>query len=144
VLGHEVGHIVAQHAARQQSRSLWSTLGVLAVSLTGSERLVRLASQAANFFGLRYSREQEYEADDLGVRYIAAAGYDPLASASFLGSLGTQTALEAKASGRSDERATPSWSRTHPLSAASGRHRKNQNHSVRKFIEDQRPATGGV
>ena len=50
VLGHEVGHIVARHSERQQSRSLWSTLGIIAVSLTGSERLTNIAGAAAQFF----------------------------------------------------------------------------------------------
>ena len=41
--------------------------------LTGTSAL----RGAAEYFTLRYSRKQEYEADDLGVRYLAAAGYDP-------------------------------------------------------------------
>ncbi|ODP37881.1 M48 family metalloprotease [Sphingomonas turrisvirgatae] len=44
VLGHELGHITARHAQRQQQRSIWRTLGVIAVSATGSERLTRLTS----------------------------------------------------------------------------------------------------
>ena len=74
VLGHEIGHIVGAHSQRQQRRSIWRTLGVIAVSLTGSERLTRLASQAAQYFTLRYSRGQEYESDELGIRYLASGG----------------------------------------------------------------------
>ncbi|HLL29986.1 MAG TPA: M48 family metalloprotease, partial [Allosphingosinicella sp.] len=66
---------------------------------------------------LSYSRKQELEADTLGVRYLAAAGYDPTASASFLSSLGAATSLQARAVGGKDERSTPSWARSHPLSA---------------------------
>src|SRR3712207_3233779 len=68
VLAHEVGHIVADHSERQQRRSLWRQLGVAAVGLfTGSERLTRLAGNAAQYFTLRYSRGQEFEADDLEI-----------------------------------------------------------------------------
>src|SRR4028119_1960953 len=89
VLGHELGHIVGAHSRRQQRRSIWRSLGVLAVGLvTGSERLTRLAAGAAEFFTLRYSRSQEYEADDLGVRYLAASGYHPHAPPAMLHALG--------------------------------------------------------
>lgn len=115
VLGHEVGHIVARHSERQQSRSLWSILGVIAVSLTGSERLTNLAGAAAQLFTLSYSRSQEYEADELGIRYLRDAGYDPLAAADMLTALGRQDAF-LKATGRKDSaRGMPEWASSHPL-----------------------------
>jgi predicted Zn-dependent protease len=71
VLAHEVGHIVADHSERQQKRSLLRGLGVAAVGwITGSEQLTRIAGQAAELFTLRYSRKQEHESDDLGIRYL--------------------------------------------------------------------------
>ena len=118
VLGHEAGHIAARHSSERKRAGLLSQL--LAVGLgvvTGSSQLGNLAGQLTQTVVLSYSRKQELEADDLGVRYIAAAGYDPTASASFLNSLGAATSLEARAVGRDDERATPSWARSHPLSA---------------------------
>ncbi|PSJ39735.1 M48 family metalloprotease [Allosphingosinicella deserti] len=118
VLGHEAGHIAARHSKQRQRASILSQiLSVGAAVLTGSNELGQLAGQVSQGLVLSYSRSQELEADDLGVRYIAAAGYDPLASAQFLGSLGAATSLEARASGRNDERSTPSWARTHPLSS---------------------------
>src|SRR5688572_8672779 len=118
VLGHEAGHIAARHSSERQRTGILSQLGAILVGVvTGSGQLAQLAGQVSQGIFLKYSRSQEYEADDLGVRYIAAAGYDPLASASFLGSLGAAPSLEQRASGRHDERSTPSWSRTHPLSA---------------------------
>src|SRR5688572_13806367 len=118
VLGHEAGHIAARHSSERQRTGILSQLGAILVGVvTGSGQLAQLAGQVSQGIFLKYSRSQEYEADDLGVRYIAAAGYDPLASASFLGSLGAATSLEQRASGRNDERSTPSWARTHPLSA---------------------------
>jgi predicted Zn-dependent protease len=118
VLGHEAGHIAARHSSERKRASILSQ--ILAVGLgavTGSSELGNFAGQITQGVVLSYSRKQELEADDLGVRYLAAAGYDPSASASFLASLGAATSLEARASGRNDERSTPNWARTHPLSA---------------------------
>lgn len=118
VLGHEVGHIAADHSAgRQRSSILTQILATGAAIFTGSSQIGQVVGQVAQLRQLSYSRNQEFEADDLGVRYIAGAGYDPAASASFLASLGAATSLESRASGRNDERAVPNWARTHPLSA---------------------------
>jgi predicted Zn-dependent protease len=115
VLGHEIGHVVGRHAQRQERRSVWQTLGVLAVSVTGSERLTRLASNAAQYFGLRYSRTQEYEADDLGVRYLEAAGYDPHAAGDMLSALQRQEAFMTATRSRDSARSVPEWALSHPL-----------------------------
>jgi predicted Zn-dependent protease len=115
VLGHELGHIVGAHAQRQQRRTIWRTLGVIAASLTGSETLTRLASQAAQYFGLRYSRGQEYESDELGIRYVTRAGYDPHAAADMLAALGRHTAFLSRTSGRDEASSIPEWASSHPL-----------------------------
>jgi predicted Zn-dependent protease len=116
VLGHELGHIVADHSERQQKRSVWREVGVLAIGLvTGSERLTAVAARAAGLFGLRYSRRQEYEADDLGIRYLAGIGYDPFAAADMLGALGRHEQFMTVTSGRDIAKGVPEWARTHPL-----------------------------
>ena len=116
VMAHEVGHIVAAHNRRQQRRSLWRNLGVMAVGMiTRSEELTRIAGHAAEYFTLRYSRKQEYEADDLGVRYLAGAGYDPYAAGDMLDALGRHEQYLSRTRGRDEARAIPEWARTHPL-----------------------------
>jgi predicted Zn-dependent protease len=116
VLAHEVGHIVAAHNRKQRRRSLWRSIGVWAVgAITGSEDITRIAGRAAEYFTLRYSRKQEYEADDLGVRYLAAAGYDPYAAGDMLGALGRHEQYMGRTRGRDEARAIPEWARTHPL-----------------------------
>jgi len=115
VIGHEIGHIVGQHAQRQQRRSFWRAIGVLAAGLTGSEFLTRIASEAAQFFTLRYSRTQEYESDDLGIAYLRTAGYDPYAAADMLGALARQEAYMTATAGRDEARAIPEWALSHPL-----------------------------
>jgi len=118
VLGHEVGHVVADHAAQRQNTATLSGLGaILAGVITRSGEIAQAASQAAQALTLSYSRDQEFEADDLGVRYLQRSGYNAYASADLLRSLGMQETLSARVANRDATSATPSWARTHPLSA---------------------------
>jgi len=115
VLGHELGHIVADHSERQQKRSVFREVGVLAVGvLTGSERLTAVAARAAGLFSLRYSRRQEYESDDLGIRYLKAAGFDPHAAADMLASLARHERFMTASRGHDEASGIPEWARTHP------------------------------
>ena len=123
-LGHEVGHIAANHAQQRQSQqsrnSVLGVLGAILGSVVGGNAfgnvLAQGAQQAAVLNTLQFSRKQEYDADVLGIRYLAAAGYDPLGSAGVLSALARSSALEARLQGR-DSRQTPEWASTHPLSA---------------------------
>lgn len=118
VLGHEVGHITADHSTRRQNTAMATSLGaVLAGVLTGSGDVANLAGQLGQVYTLGYSRDQEFQADDLGVRYLSGAGYNPYAAAEMLNELGLNDALEAKTNNRDADDTTPSWARTHPLSA---------------------------
>ena len=121
-LGHEVAHIAAEHArARQryaQRSSIFGVLGqvlgaVLGNNIFGS-MISQSAQQAAQLRTLSFSRDQEYHADTLGLRYIIAAGYDPAGAAGILAALSRASALEQRIQGRGN-RETPEWARTHPL-----------------------------
>lgn len=121
-LGHEVGHIAANHAHEREEveRELaWRALpdillGQMIGGGYGNEIALR-GALAAELQTLSFSREQEYEADTLGLRYMIAAGYDPAGAAELLQSLARQTALEARVQGRTNRR-IPEWASTHPLS----------------------------
>lgn len=117
VLGHEVGHVAARHS---QSRNTRSTIGsILAAGaglLTGSNIATQLVGTGAQLYTLKYGRDQEYQADGLGIRYMTAAGYDPYASADMLASLAASSNLAARTSGK-DANAVPTWASTHPNSA---------------------------
>jgi predicted Zn-dependent protease len=122
-LGHEVGHVAGNHAQARQSYSQRNTiLGVLGAvlgSVVGGnvfgDMLSRGAMQAAQMRTLSFSRDQEYQADNLGLRYLVSAGYDPAGGAGVLAAITRATALEARIQGR-DSRQTPEWASTHPLS----------------------------
>ena len=119
VLGHEVGHIAANHhQARKSAATRNSILGVLGAilgSAVGGNAMGSLISQAAQLRTLSFSRDQEFQADVLGIRYVTAAGYDPGGGASMLAALTRATALSARTQGRTN-RSTPEWASTHPLS----------------------------
>ena len=123
VLGHETGHVAARHSQKRQSAATRnSVLGAIGQVLTGvllggnsqvGQMLNQGIGSAAQYFTLKFSRTQEFEADDLGVSYLARAGYDPMASSTMLASLAAQSALDAR-SRNQDGRATPEWASTHP------------------------------
>ncbi|WP_422060198.1 M48 family metalloprotease [Sphingopyxis sp.] len=126
VLGHEVGHVAAQHSKKRQSAATRNTiLGVLGAVIGGAigdnggvlgglgGLLQNNAMKAAQLATLGFSRSQELEADQLGVQYLKKAGYDPLALSTMLASLANQTNLEARVSG-GDARSIPEWASTHP------------------------------
>jgi len=84
LLGHELGHVNARHTARQMSQAMLTQVlvgGAAAVVGSQSNALgdltAQLGSIGAGALLASYSRDNEREADDLGLRYMAAAGYDP-------------------------------------------------------------------
>lgn len=87
LLAHEIGHVAARHLTRQATRSELLRSGLLpAAGLAGvpgvlAGELARLGLGLGNF---HVSREFEGEADQLGVRYLLAAGYDPRAAVDLL------------------------------------------------------------
>jgi predicted Zn-dependent protease len=83
-------------------------------AITGSEGLTRLAGSAAEFFTLRYSRRHEYEADELGLRYLQEAGYDPFAATDMLGALERYQAFLAGSDAVDAAKSIPEWALTHP------------------------------
>jgi len=117
VLGHEIGHVAARHSNKRNSTStLGSILAAGVGVLTGSSELGQIAGYGAQLYTLRFSRTQEYAADDLGIRYLKGAGYDPYAAADMLTKLNAMAVVDAQLAGK-DANAVPSWASTHPNTA---------------------------
>ena len=74
VLGHETGHVTARHAAQQYTRAVGGTIGPGRARHLRARRgaVRRLAEQGLGVLFLKYSREDELQADQLGVRYAVA------------------------------------------------------------------------
>src|SRR5690349_20626675 len=78
VLGHEIGHVTAGHPARRQARGMAAQLGAMAAAiLTGSNAIGQLANIGGQAWMMGYGRENEMEADRLGLKYMVKAGYNP-------------------------------------------------------------------
>jgi predicted Zn-dependent protease len=82
VIGHEIGHVMARHTAQRLSRVTLQRLGMAigAEALAGKdggETLLTLGAIGSSLLLLKYDRDQEIQADRLGVRYMARLGYDP-------------------------------------------------------------------
>lgn len=85
VLGHEMGHITARHSASQQTKQQLGQM-VLMGTMIVSEKLAQYASYAMQGMGLlflKFSRDNEREADQLGVEYSSKIGYDAHRMADF-------------------------------------------------------------
>lgn len=123
VLAHEIGHVTARHTAQRDTREkvaggLTTILGVGLSVVLGAD-FGRMAGQGGELLsqGLLagYSREQEFQADELGVRYLARAGYDPQAMSTFLDALGQNDQLQRRLRGKGEtESAASSWFASHP------------------------------
>jgi predicted Zn-dependent protease len=78
VMGHEIGHVTARHSVTQMSRAQIAQLGLVVGSVLSPDvqRYAGLASQGLGLLFLKYSRDDESQADQLGFRYMRRAGYD--------------------------------------------------------------------
>lgn len=78
VLGHEIGHVVARHGAeRIAKQQLTQGLTGAAVIAAGDYSTAQAAQMIAGVINMKYGRDQELDSDDLGVRFMMKAGYDP-------------------------------------------------------------------
>ncbi len=134
VIAHEIGHVTARHTAQRYNRTVFAQLGAAVLGAVVGNRAV---SQAANLgaaaYVQGYSRESEFEADQLGIRYLVKAGYDPGAMADFLASLGAESALAGKIAGIEERPAETSLFASHPRTVD----------RVRRAAEAARPRQGG-
>ena len=122
VLGHELGHITARHAAQRYSQSVAANIGVGLLGVLGA--VAGLPTGTADIAGLgaqaylqSYSRDQELEADELGIRYMAKAGYDPAAMATFFRKLDAYTQVQAALLGAPDSGDRLNIMASHPRTA---------------------------
>ena len=89
VLGHEIGHVAAKHAARQQRDQLLGQI-LLMGGIIFSEKFRQFADVAQQGVGLLFlknSRDHESESDKLGVEYSTKIGYDAHQMAGFFKTL---------------------------------------------------------
>ncbi len=109
ILGHEVGHVTARHSVAMMSRAQLAQLGLgigSIISPTVAE-FGDLAAGGLQLLFLRYSRDAERQADDLGYRYALEHGYDVREMPNVFAALQQAAALAGQSP-------VPSWLATHP------------------------------
>ena len=118
VLGHEVGHVMARHGNQRISKQIGMNLALaglaIGVGLSDEDSDFRKYGQYAvpaltvggNVVMLSYGRDEELEADRLGISYMVANGYDPV---------GQRQVMEILGRGAKGQR-PPEWLSTHPAS----------------------------
>ncbi len=127
VLGHEIGHVTARHASTRISKMQMTQLGVgLAMMIEPElQKIAPLAGAGMQLLFLSFSRADENESDELGVRYMAEMGYDPEA---LIGVMETLRRVSAAGGGGR----LPEWQATHP-------HPENRQENIRGHIRDLGP-----
>jgi predicted Zn-dependent protease len=110
VLGHEIGHVTARHSAQQLTKAQLAQVGLIGGLILAPEAAQQyggLAQQAMGVLFLKFSRDDERQADDLGLRYLVREGYDPRPMPEVFETL--RRVGEAAGGER-----LPSWLSTHP------------------------------
>ena len=112
VLGHEIGHVTARHSVQQISRQQLASLG-LGLGMIFVPELRNYGDLAQTGLGLmflKYGRDAERQADDLGLRYMSGEGYDPRQMPAVFQTL--ERVSQVQGQGR-----LPSWLSSHPAPA---------------------------
>ena len=114
VMAHEIAHVTARHAAQraefERTAALFTRVNAQVLRRAEAEDEIEARSKLSI---ARFSRQQEFEADQIGIKTIAKAGYDPYGAARFLNSLGEWSALAASTAGASNPD-RPDMMATHP------------------------------
>lgn len=123
VLAHEAGHVLGRHSAEQLAKQQL-TQGLMSAVVVGSGDYTsaQLAQVVGSLINMRYGREDELEADALGVRFMSEAGYDPRALIRVM-----EVLAKASAAGRQ-----PEFLSTHP-------HPENRVEQIKQQIAKQFP-----
>jgi predicted Zn-dependent protease len=109
VLGHEIGHVTAQHSVNQLSKQQFAVGGLILGAILAPEvaQAGDLAQAGLGLLFLRFGRDDERQADDLGLRYLTDTGYEAREMPEMFRVLESVSAIEG--GGR-----LPSWLATHP------------------------------
>jgi predicted Zn-dependent protease len=119
VLGHEMAHALREHARARTAKVTLTNVGTLAIGLVIGGNVGELARQGGGLLALRFNRDDERDADLVGLELAARAGYDPQAGIT----LWQKMTQAAKGS-------PPTWLSTHP----SGEDRERRTKAALKDV----------
>jgi predicted Zn-dependent protease len=109
VIGHEIGHVTARHSVQQLSRAQLAQVGLGIGAILSPEiaQYAQLASTGLQLLFLKYGRDAERQADDLGFKYALQENYDVREMVDVFAALG-------RASEAAGQSPLPTWLATHP------------------------------
>jgi predicted Zn-dependent protease len=124
VLGHEIGHVTARHSAQQYTKATSAGIGLtlLGIFVPEAQPLQGVAETALGVLFLKHGRDDEMQADRLGVQYTAKTGWNPAGVAGML------TTLARLDEANGSRRGVPNWLSTHPAPA-------DRVEEVRQFVQ---------
>lgn len=118
VTAHEIGHVTARHASQRYGRTVGASILATGVGiLLGSQEAAAAANQVGAVALQSYSRDQEFQADLLGVRYLTRGGFEPKGMADFLTKLQADGRLNAAIAGNPEAADEFNIMQTHPRTA---------------------------
>ena len=124
VLGHEMAHALREHARARAAKVTLTNVGTMVVGLVIGGNVGELARQGGGLLNLKFNRDDERDADLIGMEIAARAGYDPEAGIT----LWQKMAQVARG-------APPTWLSTHPSSEDRVRRMKAAMKDVAKLYE---------
>jgi predicted Zn-dependent protease len=109
ILGHEIGHVTARHSVNQMSKQQLAQIGLIAGMVLSPQvaQFGNLAQTGLGLMFLQFSRSDESQSDELGLKYMTSAGYDPREMADVFRML--QGVSQQAGAGR-----LPQWLSSHP------------------------------
>jgi predicted Zn-dependent protease len=112
VLGHEIAHVTARHSAQQVTRAMLGQGAMIGLSIfvPATQPFGDVGSMGLGVLFMKFGRDDEREADRVGIDYAAQGGWDPTGVPSLLQTLSRMDELS--------ERGVPNWLSTHPEPAS--------------------------
>lgn len=144
VLAHEIAHVTQRHIARsvraQGRQSLASAAAILAAILIGATTGAPDAAQAGIAIAqgtaaqqrINFTRANEYEADRIGIGFLAAAGFDPFAMPDFFETLGRRSGLGGSL--------VPEFLQTHPVTSNRIAESRDRAGQIVRRVQPESPA----
>jgi predicted Zn-dependent protease len=106
IMGHEIAHALREHARERMAKSKITGFGAIAIGMLLGDAAGQIAQVGGGLYGLKFGRNDETEADLIGMEMAARAGYDPRAGISLWEKMSTV--------GKGQP---PQWLSTHPSHA---------------------------
>jgi predicted Zn-dependent protease len=114
VMAHEIAHLTEKHAVRREEEEKRAAVISQAATVIQNKQKGEEIQEVAKRTIASFSRQQELDADQIGTKVIAKAGYDPYGASRFLGALGRSAAMRTSLIGQNASADRPDILATHP------------------------------